>query len=303
MNAVRLDALAMRLCCPDGPVPPRCSVCGRHSLMRVAYGTLRETVVCSCGSFRQRQVAEVILSLWPAGSLRELASRHDIAVCNTEAARAVHDALVTMRGYITSEYLGPLHRPGATVNGARHEDLRRLSYADSSFDLVLTSDVLEHVPGPYAAHAEIRRVLRPPAATCSPFRITHISPTTCSVRASATTEPSSTCSSPSTIDLQSAAFLRAIEPLIYAGAEEEQTAPRAPGRRLGRLRWRGVHRVGPRSRRRSAVPHPRAVAAMGGDRLRLPCPVGRRVGGRRPRRQSVGVPRAVRDRGRAARPG
>jgi ubiquinone/menaquinone biosynthesis C-methylase UbiE len=39
--------------------------------------------------------------------------------------------------------------------------MQRLSFADESIDLVLSSDVLEHVPDPYAAHAEVRRVLRP----------------------------------------------------------------------------------------------------------------------------------------------
>ena len=44
------------------------------------------------------------------------------------------------------------------------EDLTRLSYADSSFDLVITSDTLEHVPDIDAALREIHRVIRPGAA-------------------------------------------------------------------------------------------------------------------------------------------
>ena len=34
-----------------------------------------------------------------------------------------------------------------------------MSFPDSSIDLILSSDVLEHMPDPYAAHAEIHRVL------------------------------------------------------------------------------------------------------------------------------------------------
>jgi len=41
------------------------------------------------------------------------------------------------------------------------EDLMRLSYSDSSFDLVLTSETLEHVPDVDLALSEIRRVLKP----------------------------------------------------------------------------------------------------------------------------------------------
>jgi len=69
---------------------------------------------------------------------------------------------------------GNLHRYLARCPGLRHsefgsrtlpsEDLMALSYADASFDLVVTSDTLEHVPDVEQALAEIRRVLRPGAA-------------------------------------------------------------------------------------------------------------------------------------------
>jgi SAM-dependent methyltransferase len=39
--------------------------------------------------------------------------------------------------------------------------LQALSFSDQTFDLVLSSDVLEHMPWPYVAHAEIFRVLKP----------------------------------------------------------------------------------------------------------------------------------------------
>ena len=51
--------------------------------------------------------------------------------------------------------------PGSIVDGVRSEDLTRLTYPDASFDLVLTSETLEHVPDLAAALAEIRRVLVP----------------------------------------------------------------------------------------------------------------------------------------------
>ena len=51
--------------------------------------------------------------------------------------------------------------PGSIVDGFRSEDLTRLTYSDASFDLVLTSETLEHVPDLEAALREIRRVLVP----------------------------------------------------------------------------------------------------------------------------------------------
>jgi SAM-dependent methyltransferase len=43
----------------------------------------------------------------------------------------------------------------------RSEDLMALSYPDQSFDIILTSDTLEHVPDFDVALREIHRVLRP----------------------------------------------------------------------------------------------------------------------------------------------
>jgi SAM-dependent methyltransferase len=50
---------------------------------------------------------------------------------------------------------------GEQRDGVRCEDLRNLTFADDSFDLVITSDIFEHVRGPMSAFAEIFRVLRP----------------------------------------------------------------------------------------------------------------------------------------------
>jgi len=148
--------------------PITCTVCGRVSVATGFTDNLRETGCCRrCGATnRQRQLARVACTVAAAltgGRIRSLArlARTDLAVFNTEASGAVHEQLASMRRYEASEYLGPEHEPGAVVDGRQHQDLRRLSFADGSFDLVLSSDVLEHVAEPYDAHREIRRVLRP----------------------------------------------------------------------------------------------------------------------------------------------
>lgn len=60
-----------------------------------------------------------------------------------------------------SEYLGPNIASGTVLEGVRHEDVQCLSYADESFDLIMSYDVLEHVPSRQKAFREIHRCLSP----------------------------------------------------------------------------------------------------------------------------------------------
>lgn len=158
-----VDRTALRL----GVVPCLCTVCGAARWARGLRENLRETARCRhCGSFnRQRQLAYVAcrsaFARRSTRSLADMARRGGLSVFNTEARGAVHRTLSPMAGYVASEYLGPSLQPGQVVGGVRHEDLQRLSFADDSFDLVLSGDVLEHVPDPYRAHEEVFRVLSP----------------------------------------------------------------------------------------------------------------------------------------------
>jgi SAM-dependent methyltransferase len=147
--------------------PIYCPVCGRISAASGFSRNLRETGICRrCGAHnRNRQIALIACraaSELTRRRIRSLAALRwtGIDVYNTEAQGAVHAQLREMSGYRCSEFLGPHHAPGERVGDITHEDLAKLSFADASLDLVLSSDVFEHVPDPYAAHAEVRRVLR-----------------------------------------------------------------------------------------------------------------------------------------------
>lgn len=64
--------------------------------------------------------------------------------------------------------LGPMLRrlPGHVLAAYPAVDMRALPYASASFDLVVHSDTLEHVPQPLRALEECRRVLRVGGALC-----------------------------------------------------------------------------------------------------------------------------------------
>lgn len=111
----------------------------------------REYMVCPhCGlNNRQRFVASYVMR-----------GGGEIYACEyvTKLYAFLRDAGARITG---SEYLGPEVRPGQKLDGVRHEDLSGLSFADGSFDTVISSDVFEHVSDIGAALSECRRVLRP----------------------------------------------------------------------------------------------------------------------------------------------
>lgn len=166
-------------------IPGRCPICGHRTLfdfpgncaenMRAELGDLgadasivgpeifllRETGVCAnCHSVnRERQVAHFLNRAY---NLRQNVRFPDhLAILNAETTGVLHHYLARNKGYRASEYLGPDRRPGELVGGVRHEDFQALSFADNSLDLVISRDVFEHIPDPYAAHREVLRVLRP----------------------------------------------------------------------------------------------------------------------------------------------
>lgn len=149
-------------------LPGFCPACGALTIFRGWTQDLRESGLCGrCGATnRQRQMAHLAcaeLSQRQGQRVRSLASvaATGLAIYNTEAVGPVHAQLKRHPGYACSEYFGPGAAPGELRGGVRHEDLQRLSFADASLDLVLSSDVFEHVPDPYRGFREVHRVLKP----------------------------------------------------------------------------------------------------------------------------------------------
>jgi SAM-dependent methyltransferase len=69
--------------------------------------------------------------------------------------------LSTAKSY-TRTFFDPMLAHGAVAeDGSQMQDITNLHFADNSFDMMVSSEVLEHVPNLNAAFAEMRRVIRP----------------------------------------------------------------------------------------------------------------------------------------------
>lgn len=65
------------------------------------------------------------------------------------------------KNYIRSFYSEKIPFGTVLEDGTRNEDIQHLSFSDNSIDLMISSDVLEHVVDINAAFEEMKRVLKP----------------------------------------------------------------------------------------------------------------------------------------------
>ena len=169
---------------PEGwhQVPGFCNICGKRVAFFYESESLRrEQLICSyCGAIsRYRSMARGLLKAVEeltgvaSASVKALArtrSRQRLRVLDTQVpfkfSRAAymlprHLAKVGWVDLFTSRYDEDLP-PGYVLGpNCSNENLEQLTFADDYFDIILTSDVMEHVRLADRAHAEIKRVLRP----------------------------------------------------------------------------------------------------------------------------------------------
>jgi SAM-dependent methyltransferase len=131
-----------------------CPLCEQATHFVVISDNHRESPIClGCGSVpRQRALAKVVRARFA-----ELTKVR------------VHESSPSLCTYLffarhTREYRASYYWPGLTrrnVGVFANVDLRAQPFAAASFDLVVTQDVLEHVPEPMLALREIERTLCP----------------------------------------------------------------------------------------------------------------------------------------------
>ena len=135
----------------------------KHKQSGTFYPNLREGFICSCCRLNSRQrflyiVVRHLIEVKPP-------AKPYIAERVTTLYARLQELMPNLAG---SEYLGADKRPGesypivgsdGTTTYVEHQDLTNLSFPDRSKDLIITADVLEHVPDCRQALNEIYRVL------------------------------------------------------------------------------------------------------------------------------------------------
>ena len=165
-GALTLGALALSL--RHGLRYERCSVCGRWGLFRRQRSSIRKGYKCShcSASLRYRHQASVMVARYAtkrSKSFVELArgpSFLELSIYEPGIIGPFRRYLKAHPNYTTS-YLWEGVEPGESHKGVRCEDLESLTFANDTFDLVISSDIFEHVRKPYLAFAQVHRVLKP----------------------------------------------------------------------------------------------------------------------------------------------
>lgn len=136
-------------------LPPALIADWRLAPEEVAYIDRQQGFCCTTcwANLRSMRLARTLCQLrrWPE-PLNAATPRTALAILEINEAGALHPALAKAPGHVFAAY--------------PEVDMQNLPYPDESFDIVVHSDTLEHVPQPIRALAECRRVLKPGGACC-----------------------------------------------------------------------------------------------------------------------------------------
>jgi polysaccharide pyruvyl transferase CsaB len=179
---VRTVLAALAKSVSPAPHEGRCNICGRDARFLCSDPALyRESLYCEhcLSTSRYRSIARGLLeairgiSGIEAASLAELpraGNGRRVSVYDTQVPFSTGASAYPIPGLLAKcdwidlhlSTFRPGEKPGAPLSArTTNENLERLSFPDRAFDVVVTSDVMEHVRLEDAAHREIRRVLKP----------------------------------------------------------------------------------------------------------------------------------------------
>ncbi len=135
----------------------QCPICEKEVTFTARYQWFRDHLLCSgCRSIpRERALFKVIKDYCP--NYKDLVI-HETSPGDRGASIKLQNecALYTSSQYFPSLTPGTIHS-----SGYRCENLEKLTFPDSSFDIFVSQDVMEHIFNPEKAFKEIARVLKP----------------------------------------------------------------------------------------------------------------------------------------------
>ena len=138
-----------------------CDICEKNVEFRATERWFRDHLACTgCNSIpRERALMQVLKHYYP--NFRKLRIHESSPIERGVSARLFRDA----KHYSSSQFIPntPLGAHDPRFN-TRCESLEALTFTDNSFDLIVTQDVMEHIPSPDLAFREICRVLKPGGA-------------------------------------------------------------------------------------------------------------------------------------------
>lgn len=159
-----------------------CNVCGHDGAMVYDYpdvrirkahgiGLLRETLRCrACGAtMRDRQLAHGLLHVI-ATRLNQIepdllsfrqSPRGELSILDSDSFSPLNRVLRGLPGYVHSQFVPGRSNGDTLSDGSVLVNLEDIPFAGGSFDVILTSDVMEHVVDDARAHREIYRCLAP----------------------------------------------------------------------------------------------------------------------------------------------
>lgn len=162
-------------------VRAHCCICGytgslyygmpdRRLRKEHGIGLLRETLLCkSCGSTnRQRTLAYGLMESiqkqlrHEASNLKELLHYNiNLKIWDTDAFSPLSKIFLPSGHCVLSKYIPEKPFGTQLAPGVFNIDLQAISFESDRFDVILSSDIMEHVRDDHSAHLEIFRCLKP----------------------------------------------------------------------------------------------------------------------------------------------
>jgi SAM-dependent methyltransferase len=172
-----LDEIVKKFALENKTIKGFCNIAAAPSDFVITDPNFRENVFSSVSNSTNRQrtlVCGISMAVFghPLATLPHITryiNQNGLKVYTAEANSALFTALkqlIKPELFFFSEYFDGKYPSGELVGGIMHQDLQATSFKDATFDLVLTSDVLEHVPDALKAEKEIVRILKPGGTYC-----------------------------------------------------------------------------------------------------------------------------------------